>query len=360
LDFPHRYFGPKVDAMPDLSTNYLGLKLRTPLVPSASILSIDLERVKRMEQAGASAIVLYSLFEEQLLLEEYELKKALNQGTESFPEALTYFPKLSSYGVGPGRYLKHIEECKKSVKVPVIASLNGATMGGWTAYAKKIEAAGADALELNVYTIPTDPNRLGAAVEDELLEIFKSVKSAVKIPVAVKIAPYYSNLANMAKRLSDAGADGLVLFNRFYQPDLDLEELEVVPQTLLSTSQSIRKPLRWTAILYGKLKSSLAASGGIHQGEDALKVLMAGADVSMLCSTLLKNGIEHLHKVEEDMVKWMVDHEYESVQQMKGSLSQAKCPNPSAFERAQYIQTLKSFKPDTGFFGTATDEMWEV
>ena len=346
--------------MADLSTNYLGLKLRTPLVPSASILSIDLENVRRMEQVGAPAVVLYSLFEEQLLLEEYELKKSLHQGADSFPEALTYFPKLASYGVGPGRYLKHIEESKKSVKIPVIASLNGATPGGWTSYAKKIEGAGADALELNVYTIPTDPIKTGAQVEDETIEIFKAVKAAVKIPVAIKLSPYYSNLANMAKRLSDAGADGLVLFNRFYQPDVDLEEREVVPRALLSTSMSLRLPLRWMAILHGKVKSNLAATSGIHQGEDALKMLMVGADVTMVCSTLLKNGIEHLKKMEDDMALWMKDHEYESVAQMKGSLSQLKCGDPSSFERAQYIQTLKSFKPDRGFFGTATDEMWEV
>jgi dihydroorotate dehydrogenase (fumarate) len=350
----------KVDAMADLSTTYLGLKLRTPLVPSASILSIDLENVRRMEQLGAPAVVLYSLFEEQLRLEEYELAKALNQGIDSFPEALTYFPKLASYGVGSGRYLKHIEECKKSVKIPVIASLNGSTPGGWTSYAKKIESAGADALELNIYSIPTDPNKSGASVEDETIDLFKAVKASIKIPLAVKLSPYYSNMANMAKRFADAGADGLVLFNRFYQPDLDIEEKEVVSRALLSTSMSLRLPLRWTAILYGKVKTSLAATSGVHQGEDALKMIMAGSDVTMLCSTLLKNGIEHLQKIEADMAKWMDDHEYESVGQMKGSLSQMKCPDASSFERAQYLQTLKSFKPDRGFFGTATDEMWEV
>lgn len=346
--------------MADLSTTYLGLKLRTPLVPSSSILSIDLESVKRLEQAGASAIVLYSLFEEQLLIEEYEMKKALTQGTDSFPEALTYFPKLSSYGLGPDRYLKHIADAKKAVKVPVIASLNGATPGGWTSYAKKMAEAGADALELNLYGVPTDPMKSGAAVEEEQVEVFKAVKSSVKIPVAVKLSPFYSNLANFAKRLSDAGADGLVLFNRFYQPDLDIEEREVVAKALLSTSMSLRLPLRWTAILHGKVKSSLAATSGIHQGEDVLKAVMAGSDVTMVCSTLLKNGVEHLRKIEEDTERWMTDHEFESITQMKGSLSQEKCPNPSAFERAQYIETLKSFKPDTGYFGTATDEMWEV
>ncbi len=346
--------------MADLSTTYLGLRLRTPLVPSSSILSIDKENIRRMEQHGASAVVLYSLFEEQLLLEEYELAKSLNQGTYSTPEALTYFPKLGSYGVGPGRYLKHIEEAKKTVKIPVIASLNGATPGGWTAYAKKIEAAGADALELNIYSVPTDIDTTGAQVEEETLEIFRSVKAQLKIPVAVKLSPFYSNMANMAKRFSDAKADGLVLFNRFYQPDIDLEQREVVPRALLSTSMSLRLPLRWTAILRGKVKCSLAATSGIQQAEDALKLLMAGADVTMMCSALLKNGLPHLRKVEDDMARWMDNYEYDSVEQLKGSMSQEKCPEPSAFERAQYIQTLKSFKPDRGFFGTATDEMWEV
>jgi len=346
--------------MPDLSTQYMGMKLRTPLVPSASILSMDVENVKRMEQSGASAVVLYSLFEEQLLMEEYELNKTLNQGADSFPEALSYFPELESYGVGPERYLKHVAAVKKAVKIPVIASLNGATRGGWTSFAKKIQDAGADALELNVYTIPTDVELTGATVESNTLDLFKSVRSTVKIPLAIKLSPFYSNMANVAKRLSDAGADGLVLFNRFYQPDMDLENQEVRPQALLSTPMSLRVPLRWVAILRGKVKSSLAATSGIHQGEDALKMIMAGADVTMLCSTLLKNGVDHIRTVENDMAKWMTDHEYKSVEQMKGSMSQEKCSDPTAFERAQYMRTLKSFRDDKSFFGTRADEFWEV
>jgi dihydroorotate dehydrogenase (fumarate) len=346
--------------MADLSTKYLGLNLRTPLVPSASLLSSDVAGVKKLEQAGASAVVLFSLFEEQLLLEEYELRKSLTQGTDSFPEALTYFPQLESYGVGPERYLKHVEAAKKAVKIPIVASLNGTTKGGWTSFAKKIEEAGADALELNVYTIPTDVTLSGAMVEQNTLDLFKAVKATVKIPVAVKLSPFFSNMANMAKNLSDAGADGLVLFNRFYQPDLDLEKKEVVPQALLSTSMSLRIPLRWVAILYGRIKSNLAATSGIHQAEDALKLIMAGADVTMLCSTLLKNGVAHIRTIEEGMQAWMKKNQYDSVAQMKGSMSQKNCPDPTAFERAQYMKTLRSFKDDRAFFGNATDEMWEV
>jgi dihydroorotate dehydrogenase (fumarate) len=346
--------------MADLSSKYLGLTLRTPLVPSASLLSSSLDRVKRLEQAGASAVVLFSLVEEQLILEEYELHKSLTQGTDSFPEALKFFPELENYGVGPEPYLKHVSAVKKAVKIPVIASLNGATKGGWTSYAKKIEEAGADALELNIYTIPTDVNLAGASVEQNTLDLFQAVKATVKIPVAVKLSPFFSNMANMAKRLSDAGADGLVLFNRFYQPDLDLEKREVVPQALLSTSMSLRIPLRWVAILHGRVKADLAATSGIHNAEDALKLVMAGANVTMLCSTLLKNGLNQIRAIEKDMQAWMDQHEYASLAQMRGSMSQKNCPDPKAFERAQYMRTLRSFKDDRGFFGNATDEMWEV
>jgi dihydroorotate dehydrogenase (fumarate) len=332
--------------MADLSTSYLGLKLRTPLVPSSSSLSMDLDHIRRMEQAGASAVVLFSLFEEELANEQHDLNRALDQGIDSFAEALTYAPELKDYGVGPGRYLKKIQEAKSAVKIPIIASLNGDTRGGWTSFAKSMAEAGADALELNVYSVPTDMKKTAAQVEEETVEMFKEVKAAVKIPVAVKLSPFYSNLSNLAKRLSDAGTDGLVLFNRFYQPDLDLENQEVVPHTLLSTPMSFRLPLRWIAILYGKVKCALAATGGIHQAEEAVKMVMVGADVTMMCSALMKNGIEHIKKVEADMRKWMDGHEYKSVSQMKGSLSQKNCPDPSAFERAQYIRTLKTFKPE--------------
>jgi dihydroorotate dehydrogenase (fumarate) len=313
-----------------------------------------------MEQAGASAVVLYSLFEEQLLLQEKELNDSLHQGTDSSPESLTYFPELESYGVGPEPYLKHIEAVKKAVKIPIIASLNGATRGGWTSFAKRMEEAGADALELNIYSIPTDTGMSGTTVEANTLDLFNAVKSNSKIPVSVKLSPFYSNMANMAKRLSDAGADGLVLFNRFYQPDMDLENRVVVPRALLSTPMSLRLPLRWVAILYGRLKSNLAATSGVHQGADALKMIMAGADVTMLCSTLLKHGVDHIRTIETSMKTWMDENEFVSVDQMKGSMSQRNCPDPAAFERAQYMKTLRSFKDDSGFFGKATDEMWEV
>ena len=346
--------------MADLGTTYLGMKLRSPLVPSASTLSGEVEDIKRMEQAGAGAVILHSLFEEEMILEEYELHRALFQGAESFPEAITHFPELGNYGLGPGRYLQHIRDAKQAVKIPVIASLNGDTRGGWVSIAKSMEEAGADALELNVYAIPTDVDRTGAQVEADTLELFQSVKSIVKIPVAVKLSPFFSNMANMAKRFSEEGAGALVLFNRFYQPDLDLENREVVPQLFLSTPMSFRLPLRWVAILFGQVKCNLAATSGIHQGEDALKAVMAGADVAMLCSTLLKNGIEHIHNIEADMRRWMEEHDFDSISQMKGSLSQKNCPDPSAFERVQYLKTLKSFRPGPGFSGMGADERWDV
>jgi len=327
----------------DLSTNYLGLKLRTPLVVAASPLSDDIDKIKRMEDAGASAVVLYSLFEEQLRCDRLELAHNLEQGTESFPEALTYFPEPEEYHLGPEDYLKHIASAKQSVKLPIIASLNGSSAGGWTSYAKAIQQAGADALELNIYYIPTDVNMTGAEVEQTYLDILKAVKAEVTIPVSVKLSPFFSNFANMAKRLDQAGANGLVLFNRFYQPDIDLETLEIRPNILLSTPMAMRVPLRWVAILYGHLKASLAATSGIHRATDVLKMLMAGADVTMLCSALIRHGPGHLKTIEKDLVAWMEEHEYESVTQLKGSLSQKNCPAPSAFERAQYMKAISSY-----------------
>ena len=271
----------------DLTTNYLGLKLRSPLVVSASPLSEDVDKIKRMEDAGAAAIVLYSLFEEQLRQDRLELNQHLQQGTESFAESLSYFPDAEEYRLGPEEYLKHVSAAKKATRIPIIASLNGSSTGGWTEYAKQIQKAGADALELNIYYIPTDMNLTGTEVELTYLEILKAVKAEVTIPVAVKLSPFFSNFANMAKRLDQAGADGLVLFNRFYQPDIELESLEVKPNILLSTPMAARLPLRWIALLHGRLQASLAATSGIHRASDALKMLMAGADVTMLCSTLL-------------------------------------------------------------------------
>jgi len=330
--------------MIDLTTRYLGLELRTPLVPSASPLSQEVSSIRRLEDAGAAAIVLYSLFEEQLRQESLELDYHLNEGTESFAESITYFPRASEYRLGPEGYLEHIRKAKEAVGIPVIASLNGATAGGWAEYAKEIELAGADALECNIYSIPTDAGRTSADVEQTYLDIVKAVKEAIEIPVAVKISPFFSNLSNMARRLDHAGADGLVLFNRFYQPDIDLDELEVRPNVLLSTPQALRLPLTWIGILYGRVQASLAATSGVHEPEDVIKLLMVGANVTMLCSALLRNGIKHLTRVEQGVRKWMEEHEYESVHQMQGSMSQLRCADPGAFERAQYMRAVKSLQ----------------
>ena len=330
----------------DLKTEYMGLKLETPLVVSAcQPLSDEIDKIRLMEDCGASAIVLYSLFEEQLTLERYELNHHLTAGTESFPESLSYFTEPREFTLGPEEYLGHIRKAKAAVDIPIIASLNGVSVGGWTSFAKQMEQAGADALELNVYFIPTDMNMSGSEVEQRYIDILQAVKSAVTIPVAVKVSPFFSILANMALRLDDAGADALVLCNRFYQPDIDMETLEIKPQVLLSTPQAIRIPLRWIAILCGRIKADLAATSGVHTGEDVVKMLMAGASATMLCSVLLRRGIEQLRSVEQELIQWMQDHEYESVRQMQGSMCQYLCPNPSAFERAQYMRALTSYKP---------------
>ena len=327
----------------DLTTNYLGLKLRTPLVVSASPLSEEIDNIKRMADAGASAVVLYSIFEEQLRQDRLELNRNLENGTNSFAEALTYFPEPKEFRLGPEEYLKHIAAAKQATKIPIIASLNGSSNGGWTSYAKQIQQAGADALELNIYYIPTDLRLTGTEVELTYIEILKEVKAAVKIPVAVKLSPFFSNFANMAKRLDDAGADGLVLFNRFYQPDIELETLEVKPNLLLSTPMAMRLPLRWVAILHGKLRANLAATSGIHRAVDVIKMLLAGADVTMLCSTIIRHGIPQIAMIERDLVDWLEEHEYESVAQIKGSLSQKNCAEPAAFERAQYMKALTGY-----------------
>ena len=327
--------------MTDLSTTYLGLQLRTPLVASASPLSQELDCIRRLEDAGASAVVLYSLFEEQLRQESLELDYHLSAGTESFAESLTYFPQPGEFHTGPEGYLNHIRKVKDAVDLPIIASLNGSTLGGWTSYARQMDEAGADAIELNIYFVPADFDLSAAEVEQVYLDIVRAVKITVQIPVAVKLNPFFSNLANMAKRLEAGGADGLVLFNRFYQPDIDIEELEVKPSVLLSTSQALRLPLTWIGILYGRIKASLAATSGIHRAEDVVKMLLVGADVTMLCSALLRNGVNHLRHVEGGLREWMENHEYESVRQMQGSMSQIRCPDPGAFERAQYMRAVK-------------------
>jgi dihydroorotate dehydrogenase (fumarate) len=330
----------------NLQTTYLGLKLRTPLVVSASPLSESLDNIKRMEDAGASAVVLHSLFEEQIRYERYKSHWSTTQGTESYPEALTYLPDPHELCVGPDAYLKHITKAKQSVMVPIIASLNGTTLSGWTSFAKQLQQAGADALELNLYHIPTDMSLAGADVEQHYLDVLKAVKAEVTIPVAVKLSPFFTNFAHIARRFDENGANGLVLFNRFYQPDIELESLEVTPSVFHSTPMAMRLPLRWIALLYDRVGASLAATSGIHRGTDALKMLLAGADVSMLCSVLMRQGIEHLRVVEEEMVTWMREHEYESAEQLKGSLSQKNCPDPSAFERAQYMRAVGVHRPD--------------
>lgn len=324
----------------DLTTQYLGLRLKSPLVPSASPLSEDLDNIKRMEDAGAAAVVLYSIFEEQIRAERYELHHHLTQGTESYPEALTYFPDPTELFVGVEDYLKHIQRAKETTRIPIIPSINGSTQGGWIDFAKQIEQAGADALELNLYNIPTRLDQTGADIERQYIEVLAAVKAAVTIPVAVKVSPFFTNFANMARRFDEAGASGLVLFNRFYQPDIELETLEVVPNVMYSTPMAMRLPMRWIAILFERIRADLAATSGVHRGTDAIKMIMAGATVTMLCSSILRHGIKHIRVIEQELRDWMNEHEYSSIEQMRGSLSQKYCSDPGAFERAQYIRAV--------------------
>ena len=327
----------------NLTTKYLGLTLKNPLVSAAGPLAESVSTVRELEDAGASAVVLHSLFEEQIRHEAEELDHFLAYGTESFAEAVTYFPKAEEYKLGPEEYLAHLGKLKESVDIPVIASLNGATVGGWVDYAKQIEQAGADALELNIYLIAADPKLSSTDLERRYLEILQAVRGAVKIPIAVKLSPFFSAMASMARWLDEAGADGLVLFNRFYQPDIDLETLEVVPNLVLSGPFEMRLPLRWIAILYGHIGCSLAGNRGISTGEDIIKMVMAGADVTQVCSVLLREGVGHLTAMLNDVQRWMAEHEYESVAQMKGSMSQKACADPTAFERANYVKVLHSY-----------------
>lgn len=330
----------------DMTTTYMGLTLKHPVVPSASPLSKNLDGIRRLEDAGAPAVVMYSLFEEQIDAESHRLDHFLSYGEESFAEAISYFPDLGSYNVGPDAYLELIAAAKKSVSIPVIGSLNGVSRGGWTRYAKLIEDAGADALELNVYYIPTDPKLTAADIERMYVEVLEDVKSGVKIPVAIKVGPFFSAFANTASALGEAGADGLVLFNRFYQPDFDLENLEVVPHLVLSDSDELRLPLRWTAILCGRIKPDIAITSGVHTGEDALKAMMAGAKIVQVASELLHNGLGRIQGIVGEMSTWMEEKEYESVAQMQGSMSQRNVAEPAAFERANYMKMLASWRPD--------------
>ncbi len=332
--------------MVDLTTTYLGLKLKNPLVASSSPLSEKVENVKRLEEAGVSAIVMYSLFEEQITHESLELDYFLNQGTETFAESLTYFPNMGKYSLAPDKYIERLEKTKQAVNIPVLGSLNGVSTGGWTNYARKIEQAGADGLELNLYYLPIDIDMTSELIEQTYLRLVSDIRSTVKIPLAIKLAPYFTALPNFAKRLADAGADGLVLFNRFYQPDMDLENLEVVPNLVLSSSTDLRLPLRWIAILYGKVKADLALTSGVHTAEDAIKGLMAGANVTMTTSAILKTGLQAVPSILKGMEEWMVTHEYNSVTQMRGSMSQGAVADPAAFERANYMKVLNSFNPE--------------
>ncbi len=336
--------------MIDLTTSYLGLKLKNPLVHSASPLSENVDTMKRLEDAGSSAIVMHSLFEEQITHESRQLDHYLSYGTESQAEARSYFPEANSYRVGPDGYLEKIRLAKAALAIPVIGSLNGVSRGGWVEYARLIQQAGADALELNIYMIPTDPEMSGPEVEQLYVDTVAAVRAEVTIPLAVKVSPYFSAMANMAKRLEAAGADGLVLFNRFYQPDFDLEALEVVPHLVLSTSWEMRLPLRWVAILYGRVDVDFAITSGVHSHEDVIKGVMAGASATMMTSAVLQNGVSHVRVVVDGLARWMKEREYASIAQMRGSMSQKHVKEPAAFERANYMKMLHSWQSDpTGF-----------
>jgi dihydroorotate dehydrogenase (fumarate) len=329
--------------MTDLGTTFMGMKLKNPVVPSASPLSADLDTIKQMEDAGAAAVTLHSLFEEQIEFEAEALTHFLEHGTDSYAEALTYFPEMHEYRRAPDDYVEHIHKAKEAVDIPIIASLNGVSPGGWTGYARKFEEAGADAVELNVYFIPTSFHLMSYDVEDLYVKLLKEVKKKVGIPVAMKLSPYFSAMPNMASLLDAEGADALVLFNRFYQPDIDIEALEVTPNLQLSTAAEMRLPLRWVAILYGHVDCSMALTSGIHSSEDIVKAVMAGADVANVCSVLLKQGVGKISELLQGVETWMDEHEYESVEQMKGSMSHRAVPEPAAFERANYMKVLNSY-----------------
>ncbi len=327
----------------DLRTRYLGLELRNPIVAAASPMTNSLDSLKRLEDAGVAAVVLPSLFEEQIEHEEMATHNLMLTGAELSPEARGFFPEMRNYNTGPDNYLKLIAEAKKALAVPVIPSLNGYTPGGWTRIAKQFEQAGADAIELNIYFLATDPEDTSVEVEKRYIDLVASVSGMVSIPVAVKVSPYFSAMANMATRLAAAGASGLVLFNRFVQPDILLDELEVAPHLVLSSSDELRLALRWIAILRGRIRASLAATGGVHTPDDVLKLLLAGADCVMIASSLLRQGPSHVAALVSGIEKWMTGREYDSVEQMKGSLSQLACPDPAAFERNNYMKALTSY-----------------
>ena len=327
----------------DLSTHYLGLNLKNPIVPSASPMSKSVGSVRLMEDYGASAVVLFSIFEEQIRHESKEMYHHLTYHAESYAEATSYFPEAGDYHSGPEEYLEHIRKLKESVSIPIIGSINGVTDGGWVEYAKLIEQAGADALELNVYYIPTDMNMTSDDIEQTYFDIVKDVRNQVKIPIAVKLSPFFTSIPNVAQRLEKIGVNGLVLFNRFYQPDINLESLNVEPGVILSNSDALRLPLRWIAILHKKVKADLAASTGVHSPEDVLKLTMAGADVTMMCSALLRHGAKKIREVLTGVQQWMVEHEYASLNDMRGSMSHHSVADPSSFERANYMKALQTY-----------------
>ncbi|MBI1815175.1 MAG: dihydroorotate dehydrogenase-like protein [Deltaproteobacteria bacterium] len=328
----------------DLSTTYLGLKLPHPLMPGASPLVDDLDMVKRLEDAGAAAIVMHSLFEEQIEQDQLGFLRFTEDPAESYAEALSYFPRPDEFALGPERYLRQIQRIKETVAVPVIASLNGHSASGWLEYARLIEQAGADALELNIYHVPTDPTETGDRVEQRVLDIVRTVKAEVGIPLAVKLAQFFSAIPHLAHALDRIGTNGLVLFNRFYHPDIDIEELEVVPRLHLSEPYELLVRLRWLAILAGRVRMSLAVTGGVHTAPDAIKAVMAGAHAVQMVSALLLHGPEHLRAVHDAMRAWMEEHEYTSLAQMRGSMSLEHCPNPSAVERGNYLRVLQSWR----------------
>ncbi len=336
--------------MSDLRTNYLGLTLKNPIVHSASPLSESLDKMKMLEDAGCSAIVMHSLFEEQIQQESQQLDQYLSYGSQSYAEALSYFPEAQTYRVGPDEYLNRIALAKRALSIPVIGSLNGVSRGGWVEHARLIQEAGADAVELNIYMVATEVEMSGPEVEQMYVDTVAAVRAEVTIPLAVKVSPYFSAMAHMAKRLRAAGADGLVLFNRFYQPDFDLATLEVVPHLVLSSSWEMRLPLRWVAILFGRVDADLAITSGVHTADDVIKGVMAGARVTMMTSAILQHGMGHVKHVLAGVERWMDDNEYASVAQMCGSMSQKHVREPAAFERANYMKVLHSWNPDpTGF-----------
>ncbi|KYC53781.1 MAG: dihydroorotate dehydrogenase 2 [Candidatus Methanofastidiosum methylothiophilum] len=330
--------------MIDLSTSYMGLKLKNPIVASSSPFWEDINNIKKAEKSGASAVVLHSLFQEQTEIEQEELNRFLVEGSESYAEAITYYPEIKEFKFLPDQYLELLKEAKENSGIPIIGSINGVSEGGWLKYAQKIENAGADALELNIYFISTDTSKTSLAIEENYVNLVKSVKQKVKIPVAVKLSPYFTSIPNIIKNLDKAGADAFVLFNRFYQPDIDIENLEVIPNLILSSNDELRLRVRWAAILCGKIRPDIAITGGVHTGQDVIKSMMAGAKVAMMTSALIKNGIEHIEKTLNEVTDWLSKHEYESIKSIQGIMSQKNVASPLAYERANYMKTLGSIR----------------